>query len=171
MKKILIISATSGNNLILSKKIEKICSTFNVNSELINLETYNIPLYTPIEQKKIIPKEVQLILKKFINAQGFIFCAPEYNGSIPPILTSMIAWLSVVTKEWRLVFNDKVALIATHSGGGGNNFTQSLKIQLNHLGTIVLPRTIVVNSYTEFDEKKSNIKIELFINLVEKLKK
>jgi len=171
MKKILIISATSGNNLILSKKIEKICFTFNVNSELINLEDYDIPLYTPIEQKKTIPKDIQLILKKFINAQGFIFCAPEYNGSIPPILTSMIAWLSVITKEWRLVFNGKLALIATHSGGGGNNFIQSLKIQLNHLGTIVLPRTIVVNSYTEFDRNKSNVKIEQFINLVGKLKK
>ena len=171
MKKILIISATSGNNFILSKKIEKICFTFNVNSELINLENYDIPLYTPIEQKKTIPKDVQLILKKFINAQGFIFCAPEYNGSIPPILTSMIAWLSVITKEWRLVFNGKLALIATHSGGGGNNFIQSLKIQLNHLGTIVLPRTIVVNSYTKFDRNKSNVKIEQFINLVGKLKK
>ena len=76
------------------------------------------------------------------NADGFIFCAPEYNGSIPPILTNVIAWISVKTSNWRGAFNGKTALICTHSGGVGNNFKSSLRIQLNHLGVIVLPRTI-----------------------------
>ena len=60
------------------------------------------------------------IMKKFIKASGFIICAPEYNGSIPPVLTNIIAWLSVMGDDWRLVFNGKIGLLATHSGGGGD---------------------------------------------------
>ena len=83
----------------------------------------------------------------------------EYNGSIPPNLTNLIAWISVCNKDWRLAFNYKTALIATHSGVGGFNLIQSLRIQLNHIGTLVLPRTITVNNKIKFDKESSTEKI------------
>ena len=164
-KTLLIISTTTGNNLVLANKLDDICSN-NIDSEIINLEEYDIPLYTPIQEKKCIPVQIESIIEKFIDSSGFIICAPEYNGSIPPILTSAIAWLSVAAKDWRLVFNGKVALIATHSGGGGTNLIQSLRVQLNHLGTIVMPRTIIVNSNTPYNEKSSQAKIQQLIDLL-----
>ena len=166
MKKILIISATSRNNLILAKSIYTTCNNLNINTELIDLEEYNIPLYTPIEQDKSIPILMDSIIEKFIEASGFIICAPEYNGSIPPVLTNIIAWLSVMVNDWRRVFNGKVGLMATHSGGGGNNLLQSLRIQLNHLGTLVLPRAIVVNSKIKFDTNSAKVKIEQLLKLL-----
>ena len=159
-KNILIISATSRSNLELSNKIHDITKSINSNCELINIEDYDIPLYTPILQKDGIPESVKNLTPKFIEASGFIISAPEYNGSIPPALTNLIAWISVSTDQWREVFNGKKALIGTHSGGGGNNFIQSMKIQLGHLGAIVLPRTIVVNSYTKFDKDSTKDKIQ-----------
>lgn len=165
-KKILIISATSRNNLDLSNHILEITSNLNNENELLNLEDFDIPLYTPIRQKEGTPKIINELIPKFINASGFIFCAPEYNGSIPPILTNLIAWISVSTDQWRDVFTGKIALLGTHSGGGGNNFIQSMKIQLAHLGTIVLPRTIVVNSYTKFNADSTKEKIEKLIELL-----
>ena len=166
MKKLLIISATSRKNLIIAKNLETICTNFNVNNELINLEEYNIPLYTPIEQNKSIPVPMESIMKKFIKASGFIICSPEYNGSIPPVLTNIISWLSVMGDDWRLVFNGKVGLIATHSGSGGNNLLQSLRIQLNHLGTLVLPRAIIVNSKIKFDINSAKEKVKQLIELL-----
>ena len=166
MKKLLIISATSRNNLILAKNLESICTNLNVNNELINLEEYNIPLYTPIEQNKSFPVPIESIMKKFIKASGFIICSPEYNGSIPPVFTNIISWLSVMDSDWRLVFNGKIGLIATYSGGGGNNLLQSLRIQLNHLGTLVLPRTIVVNSKIKYDINSAKEKIKQLIELL-----
>ena len=166
MKTILIISATSRNNLILAKNINAICYSLNINTELINLEEYNIPLYTPIEQEKSIPLVMQSIMEKFIKVEGFIICAPEYNGSIPPVLTNVIAWLSVMGDDWRLVFNTKVGLIATHSGGEGSNLLQSLRIQLNHLGTLILPRTIVVNNKIKFDINSAKKSIKQLIELL-----
>ena len=165
-KKILIISATSRNNLDLSNHISEITTNLNNENELLNLEKFDIPLYTPIRQKEGTPEIVNELIPKFINASGFIFCAPEYNGSIPPILTNLMAWISVSTDQWRDVFNGKMALLGTHSGGGGNNFIQSMKIQLGHLGAIVLPRTIVVNSYTKFNPESTEDKIKQLISLL-----
>ena len=156
---LLIVSNTSRNNLILAQELQKICINLKISNEIINLEEYQIPLYTPIQQKKKIPIEINLLSKLFIKAQGFIICAPEYNGSIPPNLTNLIAWISVCNKDWRLAFNYKTALIATHSGGGGYNLIQSLRIQLNHIGTLVIPRTITVNNTIKFDKESSTEKI------------
>lgn len=165
-KKILLISATSRNNLTLSNKIQEITANLDVQCDLINLEEFEIPLYTPIQQKSGTPLPVQELIPRFIDASGFIICAPEYNGSIPPILTNLIAWISVSTDKWRDVFNGKIALIGTHSGGGGNNFLQAMKIQLAHLGAIVLPRNIVVNSYAEFNPDSTREKIKQLIELL-----
>ena len=100
----------------------------DINNELINLEEFDIPLYTPIEQKKGTNEFIQKLIPKFIKADGFIVVAPEYNGSIPPILSNLIAWISVSTEQWREVFNGKKALLGTHSGGGGNNILQSMNL-------------------------------------------
>ena len=107
-KNLLIISSTSRNNLTLAKNLQSICENLNMDNELINLEELDVPLYTPIEEEKGTPSEIKSIMKKFIDAPGFIICAPEYNGSIPPILTNIIAWISVMDGDnWRFVFNNK----------------------------------------------------------------
>ena len=142
------------------------CNNFNINTELINIEEYDIPLYTPIQQDKSIPEEMELIMEKFIKVVGFIICAPEYNGSMPPVLTNIISWLSVMGGDWRLAFNGKVGLLATHSGGGGNNLLQSLRIQLNHLGILVLPRSIIVNNKIQFDINSAEEKVKQLIELL-----
>ena len=86
--------------------------------------------------------KIKEITDNMIASDAFILCAPEYNGNVPPVITNAIAWISVKTSNWRGAFNGKSALICTHSGGAGNNFISSFKIQLNHLGVIVLPKAI-----------------------------
>ena len=51
-KKLLIVSATAGNNLKLSKDIKKITNSFKLDTKILNVEELNLPLYTPNEQKK-----------------------------------------------------------------------------------------------------------------------
>ena len=147
MSKILIISATKGTNLVLANKIGDFV---NLKHEIISLEDFNIPLYIP---KIELPKKesIEHLSKKFIQSDGFIFCAPEYNGGSPPILTNTITWLSVITNNWRDLFLNKKALIATHSGGAGFRFLSTFRVQLEHLGSIVFPRNIIVNREKEFN--------------------
>ena len=69
MKKILIISATAGNNFTLAENIKELISLDN---EIINLEDYRLPLYdgkAVINDKTIIHD----LCEKVENADGFIF--------------------------------------------------------------------------------------------------
>ena len=152
IKKIVIVSATSNNNLNLSKTIKEIIiEDFDCEVQIINLEEYYLPLFTEKvfdSEKKKYSKAIEELTSTMVESSGIIFCAPEYNGSIPPIVTNFIAWVSMSTKYWRDAFNEKVALIGTFSGGAGGKFLSSMKLQLEHLGAIVMPRNIIVNNNT-----------------------
>ena len=147
MKNIIIISATSGNNLILA---EKIGDLVDLKSKIISLEDYQLPLYTgnfELENKTMIKD----LCQKVINADGFIFCGPEYNGGSAPILTNAITWISVTTDHWKDAFKNKTGLIATHSGGNGDSFLNTFRHQLEFLGVVVHPRSIKINKTKVFD--------------------
>ena len=90
-------------------------------------QDFEMPLYVP--KTEIIKTDaVKSLGELFIKSKGFIFCAPEYNGGSPPILTNAITWLSVITDNWRSTFVNKKAIIATHSGGAGFKFLTSFTI-------------------------------------------
>ena len=162
MSKILIISATKGNNLFLAKKIGNYVS---IDNEIISLEDFEMPLYVP--KTKIIKTDiVELLSEIFIQSKGFIFCAPEYNGGSPPILTNAITWLSLITDNWRSTFENKKAIIATHSGGAGFKFLTSFRSQLEHLGMIVYPRNIVVNKEKKFSDQSVKDMLNEFEKLI-----
>ena len=162
MKKILIVSATAGNNLTLAKNIGEL---LNVKNEIIILEDYQLPLY----MGKVILEDQTLIndlCEKVVNASGFVFCGPEYNGGSAPILTNAITWISVTTDYWRDAFSDKIGLIATHSGGNGNSFLSTFRQQLEFMGVIVYPRSIKVNKSREFNTESSKKIIKRFQKLL-----
>ena len=161
MKKILIVSATSGNNLDLANDIRNLLS---IDNEVISLEDYELPLYTgkaKIDNQTILNK----LCKKVIEASGFIFCGPEYNGGSTPMLINAITWISVTTDHWRDSFSDKIGLIATHSGGGGSSFLSTFRQQLEFMGVVVYPRSINVNKSKEFNVESSKKIITSFEKL------
>ena len=162
MKKILIVSATSGNNLTLAKKIGEL---FEEKNEIISLEDYELPLYSgkvKLEDQAIIND----LCEKVINVNGFVFCGPEYNGGSAPILTNAITWISVTTDYWREAFSNKIGLIATHSGGNGSSFLSTFRQQLEFMGVVVFPRSIKVNRSKEFNEETSKKIIDRFEKLL-----
>ena len=161
MKKILIVSVTAGNNLILAKRINEL---FEVKTEIIILEDYQLPLYTGNVKLKN-QTMIEDLCGKVIEASGFVFCGPEYNGGSAPILTNAITWISVSTDYWRDAFSDKIGLIATHSGGNGSSFLSTFRQQLEFLGVVVYPRSIIVNKNREFNIDSSKKIIEKFQNL------
>ena len=169
MKKIIIISATLKNNYILAKDIKDILKDMNVDVSLISLEDHMLPLYTDqvfSEKKDSCYQEVSRLTNQMKLADGLIICGPEYNGSTAPIISNAIAWISTSTDDWRDSFMDKIALIATYSGGGGDKFVRAIKIQLEHLGTVVMPRSINVNSSTPLKKDSAKKILKQFINLI-----
>ncbi|ABM71257.1 possible reductase [Prochlorococcus marinus str. MIT 9515] len=143
-KDLIIISASCGKNLELAQKFQEKSNELKINSEILDLTTFDIPLFNPrFHSKEDIPVEIIEIKEKLFTIEKWIICAPEYNGSIPPILSNLIAWLSVSGDDFRNLFNGQPIAIATFSGGVGLELLTTLRIQLVHLGSQVLGRQLL----------------------------
>jgi len=148
-KALIIISASCGKNLELSEKFLEKSNELKISSEILDLTTLDIPLFNPrIHSKENIPNEIKELKKKLFKIERWVSCAPEYNGSIPPILSNFIAWLSISGDDFRNLFNGHPIAIATFSGGIGLELLTSLRIQLVHLGSQVLGRQLL-SSYSK----------------------
>ena len=167
-KDLIIISASCGKNLELSQKFLEKSNELNMSSEVLDLTTVNIPLFNPrIHTKEDVPVAIVEIKEKLFATEKWIICAPEYNGSIPPILSNFIAWLSISGNDFRNLFNGQPIAIATFSGGIGIELLTSLRIQLVHLGSQVLGRQLL-SSYNKPIDTKT---IEDIIQRLSQMKK
>ena len=143
---LLVITASNGENLKLAQRFVEIGKELGAGPELLDLTTLKLPLYNPRTHHKIgIPDLAKSLTIQMGSVPRWITCAPEYNGSIPPVLTSAIAWLSVQEDDFRNLFNGRPIAIASFSGGGGMELLMSLRIQLTHLGAQVVGRQLMSN--------------------------
>ena len=148
MKNLLIISSTKNSNFELSKDIKKFFdSKKDINCSIISLEQFNLPLYRPeLEEdfkNKSLLDDITKVKDFLVSSDALIWCSPEYNGGISPILTNVIAWISIATEDWRDGFKDKHSLVCSSSGGNGNNFVKGFTIQLSYLGSKVMNKSII----------------------------
>src|SRR5574344_1684268 len=168
MSKIGILVASSNNNLKLSLKFQELAKELNIDTEIINLVDYNLPLYsTNEEEKNGIPESVLDLATKIMDLKAFIVVAPEYNGVMPPVLNNAMAWTSRATKNWRDAFNDIVVALATHSGGGGQKGLQAMRIMFQHLVANILAREIL----TTYEKQLNDDSAVKIINSLVKLSK
>ena len=143
---LLVITASNGENLKLAQRFQTSASNLGQQSELLDLTTLDLPLFTPRTQAaKGLPTAIAPLEALLTSAPRWVICAPEYNGSIPPCLSNAIAWLSVQGDDFRGLFNGRPIAMATHSGGGGMEALVSLRIQLTHLGAEVVGRQLLSN--------------------------
>ena len=144
---LLVISASNGENLRLSRRFAAAATTRGMGAEVLDLTELPLPLFTPRRQaEEPLPAVLGELSAQLAAAPRWVICAPEYNGSIPPVLTNAIAWLSVAAPDFRTLFNGRPVVIATHSGGGGFTMLGALRLQLAHLGAHVVGRQLVSNS-------------------------
>ncbi len=147
-KNLLVITASNGENLTLAKRFLNAGKELNYSCKLLDLTESNndLPIYNPRHNSKNqIPENLKSINKQMQSHSHWVICAPEYNGSIPPILTNAIAWLSVQGNDFRSLFNERPIAIASFSGGGCMELLLSMRIQLTHLGALVLGRQLASN--------------------------
>lgn len=149
---ILIVTASDGNNLKLANTLLDISKEYNAEFEVINLLDLSLPLYTAKEEKNGTPSDATFITQKFMDAKGFIFLAPEYNGSVPPALNNTIAWISRSGNDnWRDALNSKPAVLGTHSGGGGNHVLMAMQEQFAFIGCNIIGRKILTSYAKELN--------------------
>ena len=95
-----------------------------------------------------------------VSADATIWCSPEYNGGVSPIITNTIAWVSRIGDDWKEGFDGKKTLICSSSGGNGNNFVKGFSIQLSYLGANILEKSLIKT-------KKNGIKTEEFTEVLD----
>ncbi len=140
---LLALSASNGDNLALAERFAAAAQARGMGAEVLDLTDLTLPLYNPRTHAEAgLPAEVGPLSETLGAAPRWVICAPEYNGSLPPVLTSTIAWLSVQGEGFRSLFNGRPIAIATHSGGPGVEVLAVLRIQLAHLGAHVVGRQL-----------------------------
>ena len=153
MKKIIIVLASELKNLELANKVREEIALQGCESTIIKLVDLDLPLYSSRAEKthnpaELLAKEIPLIQE----ASGFVFIAPEYNGSTPPIFSNFLAWVSRSTKNWRELLNGKPAALGTYSGGAGFNVLLAMRQQLSYVGMNIVGRSLQFHSKYDFNE-------------------
>lgn len=162
MSKVIIITASRGENLKLSEKLLNEISK-NTSSEIINLLDLKLPLYTLEEENENgVPRVITDLGDNFNKASAFVFSFPEYNGGIPPVLVNAIAWFTRSSDNWRDLFFGRFVLLATHSGSGGLAVLSAMRLQLSYLGMNVLG----YNIHTNFQKPLKLESIERAVSLL-----
>ena len=167
-KKLLVIAASNGENLKLAKRFLVTGKELNYSCELLDLtESKNdLPIFNPRHNSKDkAPENLKSINTEMESHSHWVICAPEYNGSIPPILTNAIAWLSVQGTDFRSLFNERPIAIASFSGGGCMELLLSMRIQLTHLGALVLGRQLATNKSKVAEDKSINAILNQLLQL------
>lgn len=111
---------------------------------LIDLADYPLPLYDgDLESEHGLPDHARTLKDLFLEHDGLLISAPEYNSSITGVLKNTIDWVSrPVEGEAPLeCFDGKVAgLMAASPGGlGGLRGLVHLRAILGNIKVIVLP--------------------------------
>jgi len=146
MADLLVIAASNGENLKLAHRFAAAAQAMGRGTDVLDLTAFDLPLFTPPARDHGTPAAVADLEARLRGSPRWVICAPEYNGSIPPVLTSAIAWLSVQGDDFRALFNCRPIAIATHSGGGGATALMALRLQLAHLGAHVVGRQVLSNN-------------------------
>jgi len=157
MRHILILVASSNENMKLARKFSDVIQNRGHQVELMDLVKLDLPLFSPDQAAKEVPDQINELTEAVHSANAMIFIAPEYNKGIPPVLTNFISWISVSSGEsWRLCFSGKPAAVGTHSGGGGLHVLMAMKMQLSEMGMNLVGRQI----HTHFNKKVDRESLE-----------
>ena len=141
----LIIVASTNENMKLAKSIEESLIKEKKSHKTIDIVSLNLPMYTSKAEENGIPSVVLDLVEVMKSAKAYIFVSPEYNYTIPPSLSNFVAWVSRVGDDFRVLFSEKAILNATFSGGGGSDVLNAMRTQFTKLGSMVMPREILVN--------------------------
>ena len=144
------ITATSDNNLALAQKFADAAREIGHDADIVNLAELDMPLFTVARSKEldVVPGMTEL-KEAMSSADSWVVIAPEYNGSMPPTLNNVVAWLSTEWQDFRALFNRRMVGLATHSGGGGAHVIIAMRQMFSFLGCIVIGRNCVSNNNKE----------------------
>ena len=84
----------------------------------ISLADYPLPIYDgDIEAEKGVPDNAVKLARLIVAHQGVFVSTPEYNHSLPPLLTNTLAWISRIKHTGTMPYRHKVYGMGGSSDG------------------------------------------------------
>jgi len=138
-------------NNALAKAAANLASEMGAQAIHLEPADYRLPLFCEdLEAAEGIPDNALKLKAMFIEADGFVLCNPEYNGSITPMLKNTIDWLSRPNEgEATLAcFRGKVAglMAATPGALGGIRGLVHVRAILSCIGTLVVSEQLALSN-------------------------
>ena len=123
----------------------------------ISLADYPLPMYDgDIEAEKGVPENATKLARLIVAHQGVFVSTPEYNHSLPPLLTNTLAWISRIKHTGTMPYRHKVYAMGGSSDGrfgGARAIVELRRVLASSLGGIVIPsRVEVPMAQHAFDE-------------------
>src|SRR6267143_851376 len=133
----------SYSNAVLETLREK----FAGRADLVVYDLAPVPLYNQDFEGDKRPAIVKKLLADIAESDGLVFCAPEFNHSIPGVLKNAIDWASRPAFQSVLAYKH-VALMATSRGPlGGARCLEHLRVALEScLSRIALAREVIITA-------------------------
>lgn len=145
---------------------------------VVNLKDFNIPFYDPdVEAVEGMPAGVQKLKDMFLESDGFLIAAPEYNGSMPGLLKNAIDWVSRPaageTQTSLVAFRGKVAGIMSASPGpwGGVRGLAHLRQILSGMFVLVVAEQLAVPNAMDAFESHGGLKNAAYHSMIEAIGK
>ncbi|MFT5742645.1 MAG: chromate reductase [Paracoccaceae bacterium] len=137
--------------------------------EIIDLNDYEMPIYSPEREKAGIPQLAQDFCDKIAASDGLIISFAEYNGTYTAAFKNIFDWASRISMK---VFQGKpTLLLATSMGGrGGQGVMAAAQGGLPHFGANITSSFNFGPFSQHFDADKNRLKTpELALELREAL--
>ena len=121
--------------------------TFAGRADLHLYDLAPIPLYNQDFEGDKRPPVVKKLLADIAAADGLVFCAPEFNHSIPGVLKNAIDWASRPAFQ-SVLAHKPVAIMATSRGPlGGARCLEHMKVALDScLSRVALAREVIITA-------------------------
>ena len=138
-----IITASTGKNIILASRIESALHGHQHTVKALNIASPAIPVYTTESENAITENPAVALYTLMKGASGLVIVSPEYNYTMPPVLTSALCWASRINSDFRACFQDKPMILASFSYSGSQNLLIGLRTMMMNLGSIVMGQALL----------------------------
>ena len=140
----------------------------------LDMKEHPLPLYDgDLEAAEGLPSGAVALKKLFVEHEGLLIAAPEYNSSITPLLKNTIDWVSRPSEgEPPLVaFRGKWAALMSASPGrlGGLRGLVHVRSILGNIGVHVLPDQVAVSGAGDAFDEHGQLKDERQRRSIEQL--
>lgn len=117
---------------------------------VVELADYPLPLMDEdLQESSGIPANAKKLKQLFLENDGLLIAAPEYNSSITPLLKNVIDWVSRSEpgESSLAAYANKTAALcsASPSGWGGLRGLVHVRSILGNIGVVVLPDQVCIS--------------------------